>query len=403
MKNFDVLIAGGGMVGAALAALLGRQGWSVCLVEAMDPRQQPVVQRVSAIALPVIDMLKQLDVWRHLSASQYCAFREMKVWDALGRGNIHFDSADVQLPALGYIIENHAIQAALWQLLEDLPSVEIYCPSTLSDIQRDGGGITASVEAHRVQARLLVGADGKNSQVRSWAMLPVSQKDYGHHALVTVVQTERPHAETAWQRFLPTGPLAFLPLADGRCSIVWSLPPEKARVLTQLDNDEFREQLATAFEHRLGAVITATQPVAFPLQMLHAHQYVAAGVALIGDAAHVIHPLAGQGVNLGFLDAMTLAATLLDSAEASPQQRPISLAVLRRYERWRKGHNVLVTSLMDAFKWLFSSQQGGLVWLRSIGLNVFNQTSWIKGKLLVLMVGSDQQTRKILKTLFARG
>jgi 2-polyprenylphenol 6-hydroxylase len=400
MKTFDVLIAGGGMVGAALACLLGRRGWSVCLVEAVDPQGQPLVQRVSAIALPVIEMLKQLDVWKHLPESQYCAFREMKVWDAVGRGKIHFNSADAQLPALGYIIENQAIQSALWTLCAELPNVEICCPSTVDDIQRCSIGINASVGNERVTARLLVGADGKNSQVRSWAMLPVSQRDYGHHALVSTVQTEYPHQETAWQRFLPTGPLAFLPLSDGRCSIVWSLPPEKARTLKNLDNNEFREQLSTAFEHRLGKVVFATQPVVFPLQMLRAHHYVADRVALIGDAAHVIHPLAGQGVNLGFLDAMTLASTLLESTEVSKQPGQPSLAVLRRYERWRKGHNLLVTNLMDAFKWLFSSQKSGLVWLRSIGLNVFNQTAWVKRKLLVLMVGSDVQTRKVLKILF---
>ena len=286
----------------------------------------------------------------------------------------------------GHIIENRVIQDALLERLRGLDQVQWVCPGRLQGVDVDAECVTVTLEdGQRLFAGLLVGADGRNSAVRDHAGIHAQVSDYGQQALVAVVATERPHAETAWQRFLPTGPLAFLPLFDGRCSIVWSATSAEAQRLLQLEDAAFCAALGEAFGFRLGKVLDCGERVLFPLLRQSAQHYVRPRIALVGDAAHVIHPLAGQGVNLGLKDARELADTLL---AASAQGRDVgAFGVLRRYERARKGDNLLMMRLMDAFKQLFGTPAAPLRWARNAGLNLVDAVPALKNQIMRSAMG----------------
>jgi len=376
--DYDVVIAGGGMVGATLACALGDSNLRVGLVETtpllrLRPTAPPDA-RVSAISRASQHILAAVGAWPDIAAWRISPYREMRVWDAAGSGQIHFDSATLGEPLLGWIIENRVMQYALLTRAQTCANVELLCPAALGAIERQDDGLLVQLQDGRtLRTRLLVGADGGNSQVRQWAKIATGGWSYQQNAVVCPVGTERFHAETAWQRFLPTGPLAFLPLHDGRCAIVWSTTPEQAAQLTALDADAFALKLAEAFDWRLGGVTEVGPRATFPLRLQHARHYVAPRIALIGDAAHVIHPLAGQGVNLGLLDAAALADVLLDARGDIG-----SLKILRRYERWRKGDNLMMLAAMDGFKHLFGSSWTPVRLLRNIGLNVTDATAPVK-------------------------
>jgi len=269
------------------------------------------------------------------------------------------------------------IQAALNARMQQLPSLTRLCPAQLDAFELNGAAMRISLaDGRSVHARLLVGADGASSRVRAMAGIAVEARDYQQAAVVAVVSTEQPHQETAWQRFLPTGPLAFLPLRDGRSSIVWSTTPQQAEALCALNADEFLDRLSTAFELRLGRVTAVEERVHFPLRRLHAKHYVAERLALVGDAAHVIHPLAGQGVNLGLLDAASLAEVVLDTRAA---QRDFGAqGNLRRYERWRHGDNRVMQLAMDGFKDLFAATAPPLRLLRNAGFGLVDRVVPVK-------------------------
>lgn len=382
--DYDVIIAGGGMVGAALACALGDSSLQIALVEGVPlERVRPSAEmdvRVSAISRASQRLFAAVSAWDAMVAWRVSPFREMRVWDAAGSGQIHFDSATLGEPLLGWIIENRVIQTALLERAQGLANVEWLCPDTLRLASvRDGGVHVQLQQGGERWARLLVGADGARSPVRHWAGIDTGGWGYGQQAVVANVATEQPHAETAWQRFLPTGPLAFLPLADGRCSIVWSTTPAQASHLLALDEAGFMLELAEAFDWRLGAITGVGPRAAFPLQLQYAQSYVKPHVALIGDAAHVVHPLAGQGVNLGLLDAAALAEVLLDAVAAG--QDLGALRVLRRYERWRRGENLLMLGVMDGFKRLFGTGLAPVRWLRNWGLNLTDAAKPVKNLL----------------------
>jgi 2-octaprenylphenol hydroxylase len=333
-----------------------------------------------------------------MTAWRVSPFRDMRVWDATGFGSIHFDSADLGEPLLGWIIENRVIQYALLERVQQFPAVELHCPAALETAHPlDEGGWWMRVnDGCEFTTRLLVGADGAQSRVRQLAGIETGGWGYDQHAVVANVRTAKPHQETAWQRFLPSGPLAFLPLHDGRCSIVWSDTPERAAGLLMLNDNDFGEALAAAFEARLGAIVQVGPRAAFPLRVQHAHAYVKPGIALIGDAAHVIHPLAGQGVNLGLLDAATLAEVLLDAVAAD---RDIgSLKVLRRYERWRKGDNLLMLGIMDGFKRLFGSTLPPVRLLRNLGLNLTDAAGPLKNLIARRAMGLEGDLPRLARS-----
>jgi 2-octaprenylphenol hydroxylase len=379
--TFDVLIVGGGMVGTTLACALKDGGMKIGLLEAAAPpaigADDPVELRVSAITRASQRIFAALGAWEGMAVRRISPFREMQVWDAGGGGSIHFDAAELGEDALGHIVENGVVQRALWDSLQVSGGVELLCPAAVTALQREEGCIRCRLQDGReLRARLLVGADGARSRVRHFARIQARGWSYDQQALVTTVVTERSHRETAWQRFLANGPLAFLPLHDGRSSIVWSTTPEEARRLLAEDDEAFCRQLELAFASTLGTIESCGERAAFPLRLQYVDDYVQPGLALIGDAAHTVHPLAGQGVNLGILDAASLAEVLLD---AWTHGRDIaSLKVLRRYERWRKGHNLLMMAAMDGFKRLFGATWEPLRWARNTGLTLTNALPPVK-------------------------
>lgn len=380
-RQYDVAIVGGGCVGGTLACALAQAGLRVAVIEAREPRRVwpagSVDIRVFAITRASERIFRSIDCWEAIERGGVSPFRDMRVWDASGSGAIHFDCAELGEPMLGYIIEQRAIQAALNARMEMLPTLMRLCPAELGAFEADGDAMRVTLADGRVvRARLLVGADGASSRVRGMAEIAVEVRDYRQEAVVAVVTTEQPHRETAWQRFLPTGPLAFLPLRDGRSSIVWSTTPQQATELCVLDEHEFLERLTAAFDRRLGRVIAVEERARFPLRRMHAKHYVAERLALVGDAAHVIHPLAGQGVNLGLLDAATLAEVVLDTHAAG---RDYGLRTnLRRYERWRHGDNHAMQRAMDGFKELFGAQGPPLRLLRNTGLDLIDRLGPVK-------------------------
>jgi 2-octaprenylphenol hydroxylase len=314
-------------------------------------------------------------------------YRAMYVWDAEGGGHIRFDSAEVGEPDLGHIVENRVTQRALWERLESLETVAIFSPARVTDLSldRDRARVTLNT-GPSLEADLLVAADGRDSPLRERAGIAVRGWDYDQHALVANVAHELPHQETAWQRFLPSGPLAFLPLADGHSSIVWSTSPQQAAALLGRDEADFCAVLGQAFGHRLGAVRGAGPRAAFPLRLAHAERYVLPRLALVGDAAHAIHPLAGQGVNLGFLDAATLAEVVLDARAGGRDLG--GLTALRRYERARKGDNLAMLAAMDVFKRVFGNDLPPLRLARSLGLDLADRVAPLKNLFLRRALGT---------------
>jgi len=381
-KHYDIVIVGGGMVGSALACALGDSDLTIALIEGREPLLQwpedSMDLRVSAISRGSQNFFARLGVWQAMCDMRVSPFTEMHVWDAAGTGSIHFDSAEIGEPNLGHIIENRVITKALFTRAGDFHNIDIFCPSTPGRLQLDNHGAQLELaDGTILRSELLVGADGGRSWVREQANIGVKLSDYRHTAVVANVTTELPHQHTAWQRFLPTGPLALLPMSDPHiCSIVWSTSDDEAVRQCELDETAFNTELEKAFEKKLGAVVHSGPRARFPIKGRHATHYVKPHLALIGDAAHTIHPLAGQGVNLGFADARCLAETLLAALAA---QQPIgSFKTLRRYERARRGENLLMLEAMGLFKQLFSNNLPGLCVLRNTGLALTDRLSPIK-------------------------
>lgn len=382
--SHDVLIVGGGIVGATLACALAGEQLRIAILEHNAPPPVPsgdYALRVSAIAPSSRTIFEGIGAWSGMQPQRMCPVEEMHVWDARGSGAIHFDSADLGEPCLAYIIENDAMLAALWQRIARCDDIDSYYPSEIAGIEVHDTHVTVHVGAGvRLSARLLVGADGPRSTVRTHMGISTRRWDYAQQGIVAMVAVEKPRWHTAWQRFLPTGPLAFLPLPDGRYSIVWSVDAAQAEDLLAHDDAAFIEALQAAFGERLGRIRSSSARLAFALQRAHAQRYVAPRMALIGDAAHTVHPLAGQGVNLGLLDAAVLAEVLLDAHRAC---RDIgALTTVRRYERWRKGDNLAMLILTDGLKRLFGSSISALEQLRNAGLDLTNAVIPLKRTLM---------------------
>lgn len=372
--NVDVLIVGGGLVGSTLAVALGVAGVRVAIVEARETPPLPehgFDLRVSAVTLASRRVFESIGVWNGLPAERLQAFERMVVWDQPGVGEVRFDSADIGEPALGFIVENLLLQQALDLRLQTLASVTVLRPATLESLAIEAARVAADVDGNRVTAKLIIGADGTHSRVRELAGIEAKKSAYGQRALVATVATEKDHEATAWQRFLPAGPLAFLPLPRGQSSIVWSTTPTHAREMEHMNDADFGRSLSTAYDSRLGEVSAIGARGTFELVALHARNYVGQRVALVGDAAHTVHPLAGQGVNLGILDAAALTEVLTTAREQD--RDPGRLHTLRKYERWRKGHNVLMRETLGGFNWLFGTGFMPLRQARNAGLRVTDQ------------------------------
>jgi 2-octaprenylphenol hydroxylase len=378
MNHFDVIVIGGGSVGLTTACALGEHGVKVAVVE---PRQAPDTAdagghnpRVFAITRASQQIFTALGVWDGIMAGGAYPFHEMRVWDAGGDSAIHFDCADIGEPYLGHMIEPQVIQASLQRQVQSLGSVTLFCPARFTGIDVAQDPVTVTLDDDTLlSAGLVVGADGVNSPVREYLDIPAHFHDYRQSSLVARVRPEHDHQATAWQRFLPGGPLAFLPTADGWCSIVWTLPVETAQHMLTADKPVFHDALGEAIDFQLGKITDSEPREVFPLKRLHAEHYVREHVALAGDAAHAIHPLAGQGINLGLLDAAALAEVVQTARER--QKNIGSLHVLRRYERWRRGDNQAMMMAMDGFNRLFGNNQPALCRVRNLGLALMDAAS----------------------------
>lgn len=359
------------MVGATQAALLADAGFTVAVVETATPRTpDPACTglRVSAISHASQRLLERIGAWADL-APYACPYRAMRVWDGVGHGSVRFGADEVGEPDLGHIVENDRIQHALWARLQGRDNVTLHCPDAVDGLLVHGESASLELASGaRIETRLVVGADGGRSRIRDWAGIRTAGWDYGQKTIVGNLRTGQAHEHTCWQRFLPSGPVAFLPLVDGRCSLAWHTSTRHADYLLTLDDDAFRAELEVASGGVLGEIGELGPRGAFPLALRHAMEYVRPRVALVGDAAHTVHPLAGQGVNLGLLDAAALAETLIAGRAAGDD--PGDFARLRGYQRRRRTNNVAMQLGLDAFKRGFGTTLAPLRWARNLGLDL---------------------------------
>jgi 2-octaprenyl-3-methyl-6-methoxy-1,4-benzoquinol hydroxylase/2-octaprenylphenol hydroxylase len=394
VERCDVVVAGAGIVGAAAALALARGGLDVVVTEPRAPAPfdpaAPYDLRVFAVSPASVALLARLGVWPRVVAARASAYAHMRVWERDGADEIGFDAPLIGEEQLGWIVEDRVLRDALWRALETEPRVTRLAPATVSALDVTASAVRVGLaDGRTLRTRLVVAADGADSPVRALAGLATGGAPYRERAVVANVRTERPHQATAWQRFTPEGPLAFLPLAGAAAaatavatdrnqpghdsSIVWSLPDPRAAAVLALDDDAFRAALAQAFDARLGAVVATSPRAAFPLRLQLADRYVGPRVALVGDAAHVVHPLAGQGLNLGLQDAAALAEVV--SGAAQDRKDVGELGVLRRYDAWRRGDSAIAARTFDALDRLFRSELPALPWLRRTGMGLVGRAT----------------------------
>lgn len=356
--QWDVVIVGGGVVGGACALALAREGLQVALVEGREPppwsAQRPDL-RVFAFAADNAALLESLGVWSQVEQARVRAYRRMRVWDAAGGGELTFDADTLGRRELGWIVENGLLVDRLWAALP-AAGVHVYCPARVEAMEQDAAGVRLRLDdGRRVEASIAIAADGGESTLRTLAGLEVSRHDYGQRGVVAYVDSEQPNEATAWQRFLDTGPLAVLPYDTHRSSIVWTLPDAEAERVLALDDENFARELTNAFAGRLGKMTMASPRAAFPLRRQLAKSYVAGRVLTLGDAAHVVHPLAGQGVNLGLRDVTALRDLVREA-----KQRRQDWASAHRLQRWariRRSENTVAAYSFDAINKVFSNDE----------------------------------------------
>ncbi len=392
----DITIIGGGMVGLALALRLATAD-SRLRIAVVEPQPEPLLtdieqhqydHRVSALTLASVALLSELGCWDNIER-RACAYEHMHVWDGEGTASIQFDAADLYEPQLGFIVENSVILAALCERLAGVDNIEMLRGWKLQRLSAPSQGrrqlqllaVEDGDKTRDLSTRLLVAADGARSRTRQLAGLAVHELDYQHQAIVTTVELAACHQHTAWQCFTDDGPLALLPLTDPDncdryCSIVWSTSPDHARELMALEDEAFCMALTRAFEARLGNVVSASKRYSLPLAHRHAPSYVAENLALVGDAAHSIHPLAGQGVNLGFMDAAVLADEVLSGYQQAVAYYETQW--LRRYQRRRQGENMQMLAAMAGFRWLYGQVPPWLHGLRNIGMHWVDRCNPLK-------------------------
>lgn len=381
--DYDIVIVGTGIVGLTLACCLKDQGLRIAILnkERLDNKTPLLTSqlRVIAVTLGSRRLLEQLNAWQRLESHQYAPFCSMQVWEFGQAAHLIFDSADIGVASLGYVVRNSDLEQALYAQAKTDDELTWLIPDSLIEFQqskKDHVLITLASGAE-ISTRLLVGADGNQSKVREWADLQIKSTDYAQRALIATVKTELAHDQTARQIFLANGPLAFLPLKDRHhCSIVWSNTPEEIERLVALNDKLFCAELTQIFEQRLGRVVSTSLRLSYPLKTQEAEQYIKSGIVLIGDAAHTIHPLAGQGANLGIADAQCLAKVIL---EAKQKHRNIgAMHTLRRYERERRFYNRVMIGSVDTLKHLFATQNPLLKKTRQVSLNIINNMTCVK-------------------------
>lgn len=407
-RHFDVAVVGGGVAGCTLAAALADlPGLAIAVVEAREfpgtgfsactGEHEGVGDfdaRVSALTHASCSAYESMGVWPGVLARRCSNYRAMQVWDARGSAQIRFDAAAVGQQRLGCVVENSVLLSALLDHLAGRKAVTLYQGKALADASLAGGAAHLSLDGGtNFSAALLVAADGAQSPLREAMGFPVRRWDYGQDAIVCTVETTLPHGQTAWQLFTDYGPLAFLPLSRASvegdqqlCSVVWSQSRHLARDLMSLNDADFCSALGDAFEHRLGDITAVSKRFSFPLRQHHAVDYVREGFALLADAAHGLHPLAGQGLNLGIADAMMLASVVGDCIAA--KRAPGDLAALKRYQRTRKTDNLAMLAAIEGFHRVYQRDVPlPLRWLRNEGMRFVDRQQWLKDNILRYAMG----------------
>jgi 3-demethoxyubiquinol 3-hydroxylase len=393
-QNYDVVVVGGGMVGAAAALGLAQTGWSVALLEheapaGFDADSVPDL-RVSAIGCTSVSLLKQLGAWPRVQQMRYAPYRRLETWERPG-SQVVFDAASLSLPELGFMVENRVLQLALWQQMAECPNLTLLCPSRLQSMMRVDDYWKVMLDAQQeIQGRLVIGADGANSLVRRLAGIGTGGWQYRQSCMLITVEADADQQdttfqrETTWQQFFPTGPRAFLPLFDNWASLVWYDSPQRIRQLQAMSMVQLNQEIAAAFPSRLGAV-KAIATGSFPLVRCHAQHYVKPGLVLLGDAAHTINPLAGQGVNLGYRDVDALLDVLNQARERAESWH--SKQVLLRYQCRRRTDNLIMQSGMDLFYTAFSNDLPAVKFVRNLALMAAQRAGKLKEHALRYALG----------------
>ena len=394
-KSYDLIVVGAGMVGALSAILLAKSSIRIALVDKHDGEYRLSIPpaydaRVSAISSQSKALLETANVWQGIAHDRIASYDNMVVWDGLGEGHVDFNAGEVVLPELGHLVENAVLNQQLMVQARRSKNIDLYLGDAVDSHKLSESGVRVELASgHVLDAQAIIAADGAQSKLRTENAFDTIEWDYGHHAIVTTIEIAQPHENTAWQSFGEEGILAFLPLPSvGQkhfVSIVWSVPPKEAESLMTLDEEAFCLRLHYAINKRFDVLSLTQTRQAIPLRQRHAKQYVKAGLALIGDAAHTIHPLAGQGANLGFSDVKALVE-VLEKAHIRGEHLGAS-KVLRRYQRARMLDNIAMAAGMESFKRLFSTQQPFIVQLRNIGMKRFNQNVSLKKKLTAKATG----------------
>jgi len=392
MKSVDCVVVGGGMVGAASALSLSNLGLTVAIVEAIVPQpftpQQPIDLRVSAISVATQQLLEQLDAWDALLQKRFCPYSRLGVWETEA-SYTEFNAQDINQPILGHIVENRLIQLSLWEKINEHKNIMVFCPETLISLTQNEDNATLELQNETIKAKLVVAADGAKSKVRSLANIGVTGWDYEQSAMLIHVETQANQQNITWQQFYQTGPVAMLPLAGkselgGYASLVWYHQKSEIKRLVALTDQQLTAEVIQHFPAKLGKV-NVLNKAAFPLSRQHANTYHKNRVVLLGDAAHSINPMAGQGVNIGFKDVKALQhiiATAIGNDECwhNPE-------VLAQYEKTRRNDNLLMMTAMDALYASFSHPSAVIKMARNIGLMVANKSGFMKNKALAYACG----------------
>lgn len=388
MEKFDCTVVGGGMVGAAAALSLAQQGLTVAVIEKFEPKsfspEQDYDLRVSAISLASQHLLEQLDSWHQIARWRVCPYKRLAVWE-LESSYTEFNADEIQQTHLGHIVENRLIQLSLWQRIKQSNAITLFCPDSVAQFVQSTEDVHIELTSgNTLVSKLLVAADGANSNIRQQAGIGITGWDYAQDAMLINVKTEQNQQDITWQQFYPTGPVAMLPMPGKHASLVWYHQKQELARLSQLTNEQLTKEIMQHFPERLGN-IQVVDKGAFSLTRRHANQYVKQRVLLLGDAAHTINPLAGQGVNLGLKDVKALQTVIAKAIGEGHSWH--SQETLLCYEKARRQDNLLMMTTMDAFYAAFSNENPMLKALRNVGLMAANKAPFLKSKALAYACG----------------